>query len=175
MINLDAEIKSVLNDALVFVVGKLKEELKAQGHVLTGNLLNSIQISFIETGDEIIGGIISEEYGLALDKGVRAKRIPYKRGSGAKSSKYIAALIRFFELRGLGPKNARSAAFATANVHKREGMPTQNSFKYSSNGRRTGWISDTVAKVGVEVDTMVYAGLGTKVVDKIIEHLNNIK
>lgn len=174
MIDLDNEIKNSINEVLNFVKGKLQEELIAQGHVLTGNLRDSIDGIIHEAGDFIIGFIEIEDYGLIVDKGVKAKKIPYKRGSGAKSSKYIAALIRFFELRGLSDKEARSAAFATANVHKREGMPTYRSSRFSSNGKRTGFITETIESIGVEVETIMLESISKNVIDKLYQSLEQL-
>ena len=53
-----------------------------------------------------------------LNRGVEAKNIPYKRGSGKKSSEFINGLIKYFKSKGMGAKEAKQAAFRTANAAK---------------------------------------------------------
>jgi len=125
----------------------LKQELKAQGHVLTGQLLNSIRFELTREGSKIVGVFFAADYGLIVNFGVKAANIPYGGGkTGAKTSKYIQGLFSFFRRKGLSERESLSAAFATAKTHKREGMPSRGSFKYSENGRRTGWIKEALKK-----------------------------
>jgi len=141
MLSFDNILKTNFERALLYLVGIAKSELKAQGHRLTGNLERSLQYEVEKKLNTITGKIYIAEYGVILDKGVKPSRIPYSKGSGAKTSEYIAGLTRFFELRGLDFKEAKGAAFATAYKQKiaREGMPTRNSYTFSSNGRRLDW------------------------------------
>jgi hypothetical protein len=127
--------------------GGLRIELKAQGHYLTGRLHDSIQYKITQGGDTVTAVIECEDYGLAMEFGVKSSRIPYTPGGGqGGTSRYIQGLIRFFELRGVTGRDAVSAAFATATVQSREGIPTANSFSFSSNGARTGFASTTLER-----------------------------
>lgn len=162
------EIKKALKEVATFVKSKLQEELAGQGHVLTGKLINSLKIIFEDSENYTSVAIEMEEYGLAVDSGVKARRIPYSRGSGAKSSKYIAGLIKFFKLKGLNLKNARSAAFATATVHKREGMPSQRSYSFSSNGRRTGFVNYTITSITPEMNSIMQQAIEQGIFQKFI-------
>ena len=131
-----------LDLALEFLILRAQNELKAQGHVLTGRTIASFEKQIrgaIET--KLTGEILQDEHAMILDAGVVPGRVPYSPGSGAKSSKYIDALIRYVQLRsGSSLKEAKSGAFAIAATAKKEGHPTAGSFIYSQNGRRTGWI-----------------------------------
>lgn len=131
--------KASINELATDIKAKLIAEFKEQGHQLTGNFVNSIEFDVvIEAGNfEIIYSY--PKYGVYLRNGVRPSRIPYSgrgkgRVSGGKTSKYIQALIDYARKRGM--RNPKRAAFAIAAKHKREGMPTRNSYRFSRNGRR---------------------------------------
>ena len=47
---------------------------------------------------------------------------------------------------GASDKESKSIAFAIASKHKKEGMPTKASAKYSSTGKRTGFIETALDK-----------------------------
>lgn len=129
-----------------FLITDLKRELIDQGHILTGTLRDSIEmLPIIKNKDITEAFVVLERYYEALDTGVPSTSIRFSRGSGKGHSRYIEALIRFWELKaGLTGDNAVSAAFALATKHKKEGMPTQNSWRYSSNGRRKEFFSHTI-------------------------------
>jgi len=130
-----------LQRGLDFIVDKIKKEITAQGHVATGKLINSIRTEIKRTGDTLTGRIYIQDYGFILDKGVRPGRVPYSRGSGAGTSKYIEALIGWINIvrPGMSLMERKSFAFAIATKAKREGHPTRGSFSFSRNGRRTNW------------------------------------
>lgn len=142
------KLETLLEERMVEAVGYLmqvvRDELAEQGHTLTGRLSRSIQADItVSLRDGIAkADVYLEDYGLAVNNGVAAGRIPYNPNvrTGAGTSKYIQGLISFFLKRGLTSENARGAAFATARKHAREGMPTRNSYRFSSNGRRTGFL-----------------------------------
>lgn len=156
----------------------LKAELIKQGHVLTGKLLNSIHSVINETNDVITAVLELEEYGFIVNSGVTAAKIPFTPGgrSGGRTSKYIEGLIKFFQLKkGLSLKNAKSAAFATANVHKREGMPSRNSYSFSNNGKRTGFIEDGLKKIESSIDNLMANTIDTKIFDFYLQKLSEVK
>ncbi|MCS6930524.1 MAG: hypothetical protein NZM43_13635, partial [Saprospiraceae bacterium] len=133
-------IKQALEQQMRILRDLLAKELAEQGHRNTGALERSLTYEVKREGDKVVGAMMANIYAIYLEFGVPANRIPYTPGSGAKRSKYIQGLITYFTTKGLNPSEAKSAAFATANVHKREGMPTRASFNFSSNGRRTGFL-----------------------------------
>ena len=129
-----AHMIEAVEAAMKHIQAELRAELEAQGHRLTGALEESVQYRVFSRGSTVVVGEMSSlSYGFAIELGVPASRIPYsgRSGRGGRSA-YIQGLVRFFELRGLEPREALSAAFATATVHKREGMPTASSFGFSS-------------------------------------------
>ena len=142
-------IVDALEDAMKHLQKELRKELKEQGHYLTGALHDSIEYRiFLRGATVVVAEMMALDYGVILEVGVPAGRIPYsgtRRGwASGGTSKYIQGLIKFFQKRGLGEREAMSAAFATANVQRREGMPTNGSFAFSANGRRTGFVSETL-------------------------------
>lgn len=133
-------------DAMELMQKGLREELKAQGHYLTGRLSESIDFRVFTKGSSVVvGEMYAVDYAMVLEVGVKPERIPYggRTGRGG-TSRYIQGLVDFFQLRGLGEREAMRAAFATANVQKQEGMPTANSYRFSNNGRRTGFVAETL-------------------------------
>lgn len=137
------KLTTAIRAAMTDLQKRLIAELQAQGHRLTGALEKSIQYEVKVEGDTITAVMTALDYGLVMEFGVPANRIPYGKGGGG-TSKYIQGLVRFFTLRGLGSREALSAAFATAKKHKREGMPSRGSYAFSSNGRRTGFVKNTL-------------------------------
>lgn len=149
------EIK-ILAPVDTYIKKSIAIELKQQGHYLTGALERSIQgrIQDIPNGASVEGTMA--DYGFIVDAGTTPNKIPYQEGSGAKTSKYISALIEYFKLRkGLSEKEAKGAAFATAKVQKREGMPTINSYTYAKNNERKTFIERTNKVIEQKVDDMI--------------------
>lgn len=142
------QIKKSLQKALDFLVDKIKQEIEDQGHKATGSLLESIETVIEETPDGFIGRILINDYAIILDKGVDRSRVPYSRGSGRKTSKYIDALIEWIGVikPSLADSEKKSFAFAIAQKAKQEGHPTRNSFTYSKNGRRKEWSKYAIDK-----------------------------
>jgi len=147
MTEFEKSIVSGLQDAMKRLQDDLRKELKAQGHYLTGKLNDSIEYDIRVEGDFIRAEMEIEDYGLAMEFGVPASRIPYTPGAGGGgTSKYIQGLIRFWNLRGVTGREGVRAAFATARKHKREGMPTRSSHAFSSTGARTGFASTVLER-----------------------------
>ncbi len=133
----------------------LKRELRNQGHSNTGRLENSIKGVINDT--ELKGTIL--DYGGIVNDGTQANRIPFKLGSGAKSSKYIDGLVAFFKTKGLGDKEAKRAAFATARVQRKEGMSTAASKRFSKNGKRQNFIDDVIETKEPVIDNLMSKGM----------------
>ena len=124
-------------------------ELVAQGHSLTGSLSKSISYTVTATDDKVVGLLLGNDYGVYLEYGVDASSIPFGGGSGSPggTSKYIQGLARFFALKGLDQREALRAAFATAHVQSRTGMPTPGSFQFSTNQKRIGFVSNSAERL----------------------------
>ena len=157
---------------------KLREELKAQGHSNTGKLEKSIAYDIELKAEKIIVSLFMNTYGIFVDTGVKSSRIPYsgRTGLGGRS-KYIDGLISYFRTKGLNERDAKGAAFATANKHKQEGMPTRNSYRYSSNGRRTGFVNEAWTSIQSEFEQIVtehfYSKLSLEIENMIDKALQN--
>ena len=141
-------VSETLDDAIV-------KEFRTQGHSLTGATEESIKGKIM--GDRVEGQM--NDSGLIVNAGTNSNRIPYNRGSGGKKSKYIDGLTNFFMLKGLPEKEARKAAFATAQVQKREGMSTLGSRKFSKSGKRQQFIEIASTRVEKQVDSIVLLGM----------------
>jgi hypothetical protein len=136
----------------------LREESRNQGHTLTGAMEESFGAFIEPLGVETRLTGTANGYTLYVNGGVPSKRIPFAPGSGAKSSKYITGLINYWRLRGLTEEEATRAAFATAHKHKEEGMPTDASYRFSSNGQRLKLIETAFAKKERALDAHMFTG-----------------
>ncbi|MGB3452953.1 MAG: hypothetical protein WBA59_03905 [Moheibacter sp.] len=146
---------SILIAAGQIINSAIREKLKAKGHFNTGRLEGSIK-------SDVKGEVVSGEmfdYGHIVDNGTKPDRIPYNRGSGAKSSKFIYGLTAFFQSRGLSEKEAKSAAFATANVQKKEGMSTGASARFSSTSDRNHFVKDAWTEAESKLDKAMTEGM----------------
>lgn len=139
-----------LDDLAQYIATEIrKEQNESQGHKLTGKLAASTKGSTRDIPDGAIIEVVREQYGEFLDNGVSRNRVPFSPGSGAKTSKYIEGLIRFVKLRGLKPRGKQThkdIAFAIARKHKRVGIPTPASKRFSKTGRRTGALGEVVER-----------------------------
>lgn len=132
-----------------FIIKKIEERFIAQGHKLTGALIEKAKWETVHYVKGISMNLYMSGYSEFLDKGVPASNIKFTLGSGAGKSKYIEGLLGYVRKRkGLSGKPALRVAFAIAITQKEEGMPTMNSLRHSSTGRRTGLIADTIKEEG---------------------------
>jgi len=116
---------------------KLVEQLAEQGHRMTGALESSLEVITDNNGVSGVG----EKYGIFVNLGVKAEQMkhPFARAR-------VAGLTRFAKFRmGANDKDAESIAKAIIGAWIRDGgMPTQNSYQYSNNGKRTDSIDDAI-------------------------------
>ena len=119
---------------------ELIDEFLEQGHRDTGKFEKSVEYQIL-TNTKTIEIVFSYlKYGIFLEKGVSAANIPFGGSSSRKSvSLYIEALKDWAARKGM--KNPLGAAFAIAKTHKKQGMPSKGSYKFSSNGRRKNFQS----------------------------------
>ena len=153
------ELQILLN-AANFIAERIKEEFVKQGHSMTQEWENNV---IAEEDNDNSASVWAYGYGLVLNEGVTADRIPFG-GNGTSSnteSKYILGLVRFAKLRkpGISDKQALRMAFAIANVQKMEGMPTDNSFQYSTTTERKGFIAVSEILYIADLDDKVFDGL----------------
>lgn len=120
----------------------VRKELKDQGHSDTGKLSKSMRIEVIEYTGGIKALLYLQDYYVFLEYPMRAGNVPYSRGSGARTSQLITQLIAWFRRKGAA--NPVAASFATVNVWLKEGRPTDRSYAFSRNNRRTGFMKQSV-------------------------------
>ncbi|WPV66288.1 hypothetical protein [Chitinophaga sp. LS1] len=146
--------EEVMKGGAFIVNAGIKAESRAQGHYLTGGMESSLSYVVGKFGSFRILSASAVEYTRFVNNGVAAGRVPYSPGAhtGAGTSKYIEGLRQFFILRGKSDKDALAFAFATANKHKQQGMPTTASNRFSSTGQRTGMIEAAMTKKEQELD-----------------------
>lgn len=154
-------IKQAVEKATDLLKDRLVERFNDQGHGLTGESERGLKTVVALEGGQYIGRVYGADHFLYLEFGVKPERIPYTRGEGrGGTSAYIQGLIRFWEKRGLQDREAIGAAFATAAIHKRDGMPTRKSLTYSNTGKRTGFIAQTIRDSEEEVRALVERSIG---------------
>jgi len=167
LIEVETTLRKILAIELDALAQQIKRELEAQGHKLTGSLLRSVDFRIEAKGTELEGVVEFLEYGRYVNTGVAAANIPFQKGSGRKSSRYIDALIDYWRKRGLGEKESKRAAFATATKHSREGMPTRSSKRFSSTGRRTGAVNIAIDKRQPNIEKALDQGIEKYVIARV--------
>ncbi len=111
------------------MVSNLKKELRDQGHYLTGALENSIRARQSGGGNTIVSEIDALDYADDLFEGVRPEHID--------AASHLPAMIEYAKKRfKVSGKQAIRAGAAIARKHAREGIPTANSYNFSSTGER---------------------------------------
>ena len=135
-------------------------EWNAQGHNLTGNAIQQLETRIVEAnGGTLIQGYMVD-YMANINAWVTAANIPYSPGSGARSSKYISGLIDYVKRRmGKSDREAKSIAFAIASRHKKEGMPSKASVRFSSTGKRTGFIEAALDGIEPKLAALIEQGI----------------
>ena len=149
-------LEQALQEILKIVKKEFNRQLQLQGHNLTGKLAQSVEQKITTTFDGFIIDFKALAYGNIINRGVPANRIPFNPGSGKKTSKYIDGLKKFAKLRfGAGDKESQSIAFAIAYTQKKQGLPTKGSFKFSKNGKRTGFIDQTLENIEPIIEKII--------------------
>jgi hypothetical protein len=125
----------------------VKKAFILQGRRLTGALVNSIDYNVKATVNSAYIEFTLLDYGMILNYGVPASRIPFSPGSGARSSKYIDGLKAYAKLRfSVNDKEAERIAFAIAYKHKKRGMPLDG---------KTGAVEDGIKESSDEVQALI--------------------
>jgi hypothetical protein len=144
---MDASLQKLADDISLLAITVVANEWRAQGHELSGSAVKQMETMVrMEINTLVIEGLVPD-YMAINNKGVPSNKIPYYPGSGRKTSKYIDGLIDYVKRRmGKSDKEAKGIAFAIASKHKREGMPTKGSVRFSTTGKRTGFIEQALDK-----------------------------
>ena len=151
----------------------LIEEWELQGHKMNESKFESELEAKVynEHGTRGVRGF-GVGYAKFVNRGVNPQNIPFGRKTGAKTSAYIQGLIRYVLNRmGIGGQQGISIAFAIANAHKEQGMPTwkggksgRGSYAYTKTGKRTEFIEEAFKKGEKEIDEIVEGELSNYVV-----------
>jgi hypothetical protein len=144
---MEASLQKLADEISVLAISVVANEWRAQGHELTGSAVKQMETMVrMEINTLIIEGFVPD-YMAINNQGVPANRIPYYPGSGRKESEYIKGLMKYVQQRmGKSEKEAKGIAFAIASKHKKEGMPTKGSVRFSKTGKRTGFIEQALDK-----------------------------
>lgn len=155
------ELETLLNSIGEVVKKAVIYNFKLQDHVMTGDLIDTINYK-IQTTD--IGGRVDfylNDYGMYQNYGVTPSQIkkPFARPR-------IEGLQRFAKLKlGISDeKEALRVAFAIARKHKLEGMPTNGS---QAMGKKTGAINDALKDTEKEVAELIEKAM-TEVITTLI-------
>ena len=122
---LTSEQLAVKDEFTKFIKTALLKEWTAQGHLIDGTVVKEMDIVLEQTIDKVSFLFFFLPYGVFLESGVKANRIPFSGIGGGGKSAYIEGLISFAlkKLNVAGLQEAKSAAFAIAHTHKQKGMP----------------------------------------------------
>lgn len=145
------EIQDLLPELGGFLVRALRKELQDQGHVATGHLLDSISFVVNEFSDGLTMAIELADYGLKVEEGVPPDQVP-----GIKV--HVSALLKWMRIKGLTSgldKSAVDIAFRIARAHKKEGIPTAASVRFSKNGRTIGFMAFVLKNEAKQIDKQV--------------------
>lgn len=140
--------ESILKEAGEKLNKILTQELRDQGHYLTGSLEESINNSFrIEKMNKkhVLRGF-ALDYSTGLDEGLSPK---------SKKLPTFDELRKYFLLRGLSIPEATLAAGFTRKRHEKEGMSTAASSRFSKSGERKEFISISWIKAEKIVDKII--------------------
>lgn len=111
-----------------------KKTLADQGHVASGKLRDSISSKIEFNGRDLIAHISAEDYGVPLSTGVPSQNVKYHPDQLKAWAKIVKP--------SLDDKEIESFLWAVWRKHKREGIPTEDSKRFSKTGRRIGWIKE---------------------------------
>jgi hypothetical protein len=150
------------------IINELQKELIGQGHEATGNLVNSFEQRVIPIPDGMALEILMDDYGTYVNNGRKAggKKVP------------ISVLVEWIERKAIvnGNREVKSLAFAIQQTIFKEGSPTAGSFKFTTNGRRAGFIDFVIDNelddVFEELQQEVFKGFDETVTDLVRQYNN---
>lgn len=159
----DFDIKKAITESANIAIKILQEELENQGHNATDALSNSIKSSIKNYKDGARANIYVYLYGAYVNFGVTSSKFRFG------GDKHLANLRKWIKAKGITINegvSAKSFAYAIVKKHAKEGIPTANSYSFSKNGKRTGFITDSFALIETEIESNMqapdYVGLDIK-------------
>ena len=112
-----------------------KKTLDDQGHRATGRLIDSLRSESFYQNGKIIGLQFMESYGRRVDTGLRPDQIPSLEDYQRDYPSWVRTVKP-----GLSETEVERFIYNIWRKHKREGMPTESSKRFSKTGKRTDWI-----------------------------------
>jgi hypothetical protein len=124
------------------LVLELIQEIKAQGHIDTSALIQSVESDGDHINDGVEFNVMMEEHWVYPNYGVKASKI--RRAPFAPAR--VDALKEFWKRKGLSDDDAEGAAYGTIQnwLKRNQGMPSENSYRFSDNGRRKEFLEQIV-------------------------------
>lgn len=127
------------------------DEWTEQGHVASGESIKQIELKLRQSASDFIGEILVPEHMNELDEPQQA---PAVGSSGYRQ--HIEDLFEWSKkpkvLPSLSERARRRFASNVARKQAEEGIPTRGSFRFSKNGRRTGWSKIVAGQIEMTVD-----------------------
>jgi uncharacterized protein YggL (DUF469 family) len=122
------------------------EELEEQGHNASGALIKSV-VAKVDAELNAAELTISHwEYGILVNTGMKAADVP-------RTLAFIREIANWIKLRGIAgglDKTVENIATKMVKTMWKTGIPTPGSYRFSKNGRRTGWIDWVYEKYKVD-------------------------
>lgn len=149
------------------IVQDLVDELRQQGHTASGDLIRSVIATTQKTLDGVESSISNLSYGKTVNDGVPASKVPRY---GAAYGNLLFSLVKWIRLKKLAFGADKAYRFAANIIRKAQitGFPTPGAYKFSKNGRRTGWIDHTIATYQIQWENEV-ENIST---DLVVNYLN---
>lgn len=136
------------------LVKLLQIELAGQGHKASGDLMRSIVATTQNTLQGVESSISNLKYGKQLNDGIPASKVPR---FGIEYGNLLFALVKWIRLKKLAFGADKAYRFAKNIIRKAQttGFPTPGSYKFSKNGRRTGWIDYVASTYQIKLEGKV--------------------
>lgn len=157
----------MLGDKTIKKVGEnvkvnLRQELRDQGHYLTGALDQSIADRYFQ-GDGATMVMEALDYISQVNEGIPASEIDLS------DIRYLQGLADYAKKRfgARSEKQAFRIAFAIAKKHKKEGMPTLNSYQFSATGERKHAVEISYDTHKNQNEKIIEDGINTELDDLI--------
>lgn len=122
------------------LVDALKKELEAQGHKASGRLYRSIRYKVEKRGKTISLKLFMAGYGWDVNNGQPPRDIPVSVIETWVRRKKIAV-----------GKEIKKAAWAIKKTIAVEGTPTKGSFRFSSTGKRRGFVNIVLGRRRISI------------------------
>lgn len=164
LIKLGKDLRANLDDLGHFLVIELQKQLQGSGHEATGKLSKSIEheVQDYAKGLELVVSYL--RYGIFVNDGVAASRVPFGQKTGAKFSLYIQGLIEWVKVKRLAQGvEAVGLAFGIARKHKQVGISTPDSRRFAANGVRNGFRDRVLKREALTIFEIVQDGLSDAV------------